>query len=293
MAERSCPPDPLGASQPFSCSDGHQLAFYEYLPPCLKPPSTYIVFLHGIQSHAGWYSGSCKELASKGHHVLFLNRRGSGKDTVRRGDIPGWRRLVLDVREFLLDQQQKHPGGRWFLGGISWGGKVAAAVAARCPDLIEGLILLCPGLVPLVSPPLSKRLAIVFSSLFWPKKQFDIPLADPALFTNHPLWQDFLREDEDSLRTASAWFFVQSVRLDIWFRFICRGWKVPTLLLLAENDRIVHNKATRARIGDLALGPTTVMEYPNAHHTLEFEGPKVPWVNDLDKWLGGLFPLEK
>ncbi len=292
MAERSCPPDPLEVSQPFVCSDGHQLDFFEYLPPPLQPQSTHVVFLHGIQSHAGWYSGSCKELARKGHHILFLNRRGSGKDSVRRGDIPSWRRLVLDVREFLQDQQQKHPGGRWFLGGISWGGKVAAAVAARCPDLIEGLILLCPGLVPLVSPPLAKRLAIVLSSILWPSKQFAIPLADPALFTSHPLWQDFLSKDEDSLRTASARFFVQSVRMDIWFRLSCRGWKVPTLMFLAGNDRIVNNRATRDRLEGLAQGPTKVMEYAKAHHTLEFEGPEVPWVHDLDLWLGGIIPAE-
>lgn len=252
-----------------------------------------MVFLHGIQSHAGWYTGSCNELAAKGHHILFLNRRGSGKDPVRRGDLPGWRRLVLDVREFLQNQQQKHPGGRWFLGGISWGGKIASAVAARCPDLIEGLILVCPGLVPLVSPPLSKRLAIVLSSLFWPAKQFAIPLADPALFTSHSLWQAYLCKDEDSLRTATARFFVNSVRLDIWFRFSCRGWKVPTLLLLAGNDRIVNNKATRDRIGDLAQGPTRIVEYPNANHTLEFEGPEVPWINDLDQWLLGNRTPEK
>lgn len=286
MAERCCPPEPLSAPEHFTCSDGHKVSYYEYLPASAEPYSTHIVFLHGIQSHAGWYTGSCKELAAKGHHVLFLNRRGSGRDMVRRGDAPGWRRLVKDVQEFLLDQQQKHPGGRWILGGISWGGKVAAAVAARCPDLIEGLVLLCPGLVPIVSPPLSTRLSILFSSLFFPTQQYPIPLDDPALFTSSLSWQRFLDSDPDALKKASARFLVQSVRLDLWFRLNCRGWKVPTLLFLGLQEKIVNNKATRERIEDLAQGSIQVIEYPAAHHTLEFEGPEVPWVEDLDSWLG-------
>jgi alpha-beta hydrolase superfamily lysophospholipase len=128
-------------------------------------------------------------------------------------------------------------------------------------------------------------LSILFSSLFFPTQQYPIPLDDPALFTSSPSWQRFLDSDPDALKKASARFLVQSVRLDLWFRLNCRGWKVPTLLFLGLQEKIVNNKATRERIEDLAQGSIQVIEYPSAHHTLEFEGPEVPWVENLGSWL--------
>ncbi len=46
-----------------------------------------VVYLHGIVSHGGWYESSCAYLAANGFQVHFLERRGSGLNTVSRGDV--------------------------------------------------------------------------------------------------------------------------------------------------------------------------------------------------------------
>jgi len=284
--KRPCPPFPLPSGQEFRCSDGHRISYYEYPPhPQKTATGINLVVLHGIQSHAGWYSGSCREFSNLGHRVLALTRRGSGIDQVHRGDTPGWRRLVLDIQEFLLDQQLKRPGGTWVLMGISWGGKLAAALASRCPDLIEGLALVCPGIEPKVGLGFFTRLKILFSRLLRPSSLFPIPLDDPGFFTGKPDWQEYIRQDPFSLRKATARFLVESVRLDLWLRMQSRGWKVPTFLLLAGQERIVDSALTRTRIEGWAEGPIAVREYPEANHTLEFEGPEIPWVEDTQVWL--------
>jgi alpha-beta hydrolase superfamily lysophospholipase len=59
---------------------------------------------------------------------------------------------------------------------------------------------------------------------------------------------------------------------------------MPTLLLLAGRDRIVHNDRTLAFVRRFA-GEMTVLEYSEAHHTLEFEPDPERFIADLIGWI--------
>jgi alpha-beta hydrolase superfamily lysophospholipase len=59
---------------------------------------------------------------------------------------------------------------------------------------------------------------------------------------------------------------------------------MPTFLALAQNDRIIDNLATR-ELSARFPGGTSIVEYPNAHHTLEFEPETQQWVDDVTKWI--------
>src|SRR5262249_44282758 len=149
--------------------------------------------------------------------------------------------------------------------------KLAVALQRLHPRLVEGLVLLCPGFFPRVRPTVGERLGILWAWLTAPQSLFSIPLDEPELFTATPRWLRFLREDEKSLHRATARFLVESVRLDIYLRFAPRHVRVPVLLLLAGHDRIIYNDPTRAYVGRFAFLDREVHEYPDAHHTLEFE----------------------
>src|SRR5262249_34494128 len=154
-------------------------------------PRAHVVCVHGIQSHGGWYEGSCTRLAQAGFAVYFLDRRGSGLNPQQRGDAPSFRRLLDDLAEVLPPLRGSRPV---FLAGISWGGKLAAALQRRHPGLVDGLALLCPGFCPRVGPSFLQRLAILWSRLTAPTRLFPIPLNDPELFTASPAWQRFIQE---------------------------------------------------------------------------------------------------
>lgn len=250
-----------------------------------------LVFIHGIQSHAGWYEHSCTQLARAGLDVYFLDRRGSGLNANGRGDVPSFRRLLDDIAEFLAALPRNVSRDNTvvklpvFLAGISWGGKLAAALERRHPGLIDGLILLCPGFFAKVRPPLGQRLAILFSRLFRPSKKFPIPLSDPELFTASPRWQQFLRDDPLRLHHASARLLIESVRLDGYLRFCPKYVHVPVLLLLASEDRIIRNDWTRAFVERFATPDKEIIEYPGAHHTLEFEPDPSTFIGDVRGWI--------
>src|SRR5205814_2369960 len=138
---------------------------------------------------------------------------------------------------------------------------------------------------PRVRPPLSQRLGIAMARPFRPLKPFPIPLNDPELFTATPHWLGFLRADPLALHEASARLLVESVRLSAYLRWAAPWVGVPTLLMLAGQDRIIDNARTRAFVARFR-GPVEVIAYPEAHHTLEFEPNPDRHVDDLLAWFG-------
>jgi alpha-beta hydrolase superfamily lysophospholipase len=272
---------PAFSVESHTATDGYRWRYRRYLPA--GKPRAEVVCIHGIQSHGGWYEYSCGRLREAGHAISFLDRRGAGLNHQDRGDAPGFRRLLSDLAEFLT--AIRRPGAPVFLLAISWGGKLGTALQRRYPGLVDGLALLCPGFFPRVRPALRERLAIAGARLVSPRRLFPIPLNDPELFTATPRWQAFIRDDPLALRQATARLLVESVRLDGYLRFIPSYVQVPLLLLLAGKDRIIDNEPTRGFVDRFASTDKEIIEYPQAHHTLEFEPEPDTFIHDLKRWL--------
>jgi alpha-beta hydrolase superfamily lysophospholipase len=268
----------------FPLSDGYITSVVRYGEGDANKPR--LVFLHGIQSHSGWYGTSCEQLAEQGYEVHFLERRGCGLNQAARGDCPSFRRLLDDVAEYLRSLPQEK---KTILGAISWGGKLGAALNYRHPNLIAGLVLIAPGLIPKVAVPFAQKIRIALAKFIRPRKQFPIPLNDPALFTTTTHWLDFLAKDPLALHTATARMLANSSLLDIYLRRAVKRNTFPTLLLLASEDRIIDNAQTRLFVEKFP-GPKQIIEYPNAHHTLEFEPNGPIFVADLLCWLEQFTP---
>lgn len=263
-------------------SDGYRWHFRHY-PPSGRPWAT-VVGIHGIQSHGGWYEASCRWLRDAGCDVYFLDRRGSGLNRQERGDTPSFRRLLDDVREFVAS----HRGaGRppLYVVAISWGGKIGAGLCYRQPGIIDGLALLAPGFRARVQPSLRERWQIASAAVIEPTRYFPIPLNDPTLFTAQPERQTFIANDPLALRQATARFLVESLKFDVYLRRAIRHVSVPVLLMLAGEDRIIDNEKTRRFVNRFATPDRTILEYPGAHHTLEFESRPEPIFQDLTEWI--------
>jgi alpha-beta hydrolase superfamily lysophospholipase len=243
-----------------------------------------LILLHGIQSHGGWYLRSCAQIAAAGYEVFFLDRRGCGLNTEARGDVPSFRRVLDDVAEFVKTLPTDKPR---LMGAISWGGKLGVGFQYRHAGLVDGLALLCPGFFPVIRPGFFTRMRIGRCALTSPRRKFPIPLNDPALFTESESAREFLRNDPLALHDATARMLFQSNSLDMYLRRARKRVTVPTLLMLAERDRIIDNAKTRRFVASFP-GPKQVIEYPGAHHTLEFEPEGHPFVKDLVAWMGRL-----
>jgi alpha-beta hydrolase superfamily lysophospholipase len=241
-----------------------------------------LVFLHGITSHGGWYTRSCEHLARAGFDVHFLDRRGSGLNVDEPGDVDRWSTWIEDVAGYLASLRGGPP---IVLCGISWGGKLAAAVARRHARLIHALALVCPGLFSPHEPGVLKRMALAAPGFARRQtRRVRIPLERPALFTNSPEWQDFIAHDPLSLRRVTWRFAREDRQLTRYARQAAPYLHMPLLLVLAGRDRIVDNARTRAFFNRTGASYRMLIEYPSAAHTLEFEPDPEPYFADLANW---------
>ncbi len=242
-----------------------------------------VVFLHGVTSHGGWYTRSCQHLACAGFEAHFLDRRGSGLNRQQPGDVDRWQTWLDDVAIYLARIRGAQPV---VLCGISWGGKLAAAVARRDPGLMRGLALLCPGLYSPYEPGLLKRsLLKVPPTDRMQQRRVRIPLRRPALFTDTPLWLDFVARDPLAIREITWRAARADRRLTRYARQAAPRLHMPLLVMLAGRDRIINNRRTAAYFRRCAAVQRTLIEYPNAAHTLEFEPDPVPYFQDLTNWI--------
>jgi len=268
----------------FVASDDYPLAVTVW-PVSASPVKGQVVVIHGVQSHGGWYHRLGRTLAQAGYITSFPDRRGSGANQRDRGHTPSPRRLNLDLAEWLRSVKADQPGLPLALVGISWGGKLVVVAAARYPKLVGAVALICPGLHPRVGVSRLDQLNVFWAFLTNRRKTFEIPLSDPALFTASAEGQAFIAADPYSLRQATAGLMAASSFIDLLAKWSRRRVRQPALLMLAGQDRIIDNVKTLDYFQGLASTDRNVIEYPEGHHTLEFEPDPSRYALDLVAWL--------
>lgn len=235
-------------------------------------PKGALLYLHGIQSHGGWFEWSASALAECGWAVLLPDRRGSGLNQDSRGDTPSAARWLADLDE--LAGWAARDVGLTCGGvvGVSWGGKLAVAWALQRPEQVGRMLLVAPGLFPAVDIGWAGRMRVGVSLLTRPTRPLPIPLDDPALFTDNPAGRAFIAADPLKLTHATVRFFYESARLDRQLVRAARGaLQAETTLVLAGREQIIRNPPTAAWLTRLAVRPPAIHTFPEAAHTLEFE----------------------
>jgi acylglycerol lipase len=270
--------------QRWTMSDGCALHGRVWLPTRSERPHA-IIYLHGIQSHGGWFEWSASLLAEHGYAVVLADRRGSGLSGGERGDAPSARRWLVDIDELAAWISAELGAERLNLVGVSWGGKLAIAWALRHADRIRRVLLIGPGLFPVMDVGLRARFGIAQSLLTGGKRPFAIPLNDPELFTDNPAGQDFIANDPLRLTHATARFFWHSRQLDRQLLRTADGvLQAQTTLVLAGRDRIIRNGLTEVWVRRVAGDDAQVVKFAEAAHTLEFAADQGEYRTLLERW---------
>jgi len=198
-----------------------------------------VVLLHGFTSRADRWRGTVGTLAAQGYRVFAPDLPGHGfatKDPAFDHSVGGYRDFVLDlIARLRLD--------RINLVGTSLGGHVAAAVAARVPDLVSRLVMI--GSMGLDRLP-DERIAAIRAGLS------DMSFAairtrlltvfnDPALVTDDLVKEDMLVNTSpgavaclQKFGTYLASSFNKELAID---DLVALDAKVPLLLIWGEDDR--------------------------------------------------------
>jgi len=271
-----------GEEREFQAADGSTLGYIAYTG---TGADTALVYLHGVESHAGWFAQAATLLQGRGYDVFCLDRRGSGINRENRGftagHIDNYRVLLDDIHTFLTPLRERYR--RVILTGLSWGGKLATAHALAYPGDADALILITPGLRALVDVNLFTKLKIVLFAQLSPETQIASPIA-PEMFTTTPRYLDYIEHDTLRLTHATARFYWQSSRIDKYIEDNIRRLDKPLLLFLAGRDRIIDNNGVIELLQQAASREFEIIDYPEQTHSVQFDDPAM-LVEDVDHWL--------
>jgi lysophospholipase len=247
-----------------------------------------LVMVHGFSAHCGLYRHVVAAFAAHGIAVTQFDCRGHGRSDGRRGHVDDFADYRDDLAAVVAWARRQDPRLPWTLLGHSLGGAIALDFLLGEARLEKpaGLVLVAPWLKLRMKVPAPKRLAANIAARVLPTLTMPNGLRAEDVSRNPLVLANF---DKDPLvhHEASAGWFMTTLRAQARIRAHARDLNVPTLLLLAGEDRIVANEANQA-FADVAGRIVEVRGYEHLFHEvfLEPEAPVV--VADIATWLLGL-----
>ena len=259
-----------------------ELAYLSYTTTGAR---TALVYLHGIESHAGWFAMAGPQLGKQGFDVYCLDRRGSGLNRENRGFLSGhvenYETLLADIRAFITPLRDRYD--HVFLVGLSWGGKLALSYGLSHPEDIDGLVLITPGLRATADVSFLNKLKIALLSPLNPTARVAVPI-EPAMFTTTPVYLEYIKDDPLRLNSATVRFFWQSHRLD---RFVDRNIgenRLPIQLFLAGQDTIIDNEGVLEVLSKSQNALPDVLGYEDQTHSIQLDASQ-RLVEDMTNWI--------
>jgi acylglycerol lipase len=262
----------------FDTEDSAKL-YYDCWPAGIGEPC--VIYLHGLESHMGWFSNLAQFLNSKNINVYAFDRRGSGINKNSSRNFSS-RYLSSDLKAFIDLIKKERPNSRIFLIGLCLGGKIAVDFFSYHEDCLDGLILISPSLKSKLKFSLSDKLSI----LFRPNRMLKVPIED-SMFTSNEKYLKYIKNDSLRLRHIPAQHLLEIAKMERHLKKASGNIKLPVLLMLAGIDDIIDTIGVKRWYEKLPSPDKTLKFYKNYHHLLTFEENAVDVMEDINIWIRG------
>jgi len=243
--------------------------------------SDVLVILHGGMSHSGWQAPLANALRAVEENISIVapDRRGCGLNT-GSGDLGSVQAVIQDVVAQI--EHLKKSFTRVHLAGWCQGSQYAAVAANQADSLLASLILMTPGFF--WNERFRSVIRIAENNIFSMVKELKLKPAreqayvpipmEPADFTLQDEWLDFIEDDElkTTMITMKTAHIMDEVQELSWSAILANN--LPTLAILAENDRIVDNRKARQFLGHQFSGENgnRLVSFASGH-AVQFEKP--------------------
>jgi alpha-beta hydrolase superfamily lysophospholipase len=262
--------------------DGVELQGFDWIPD--PPASRTIVLVHGLGEHSGRYERLALWLADRGFRVRTYDHRGHGRSGGPRATLHHAKDLLHDLGAMIDSATGSGAPPVWLLGH-SMGGMIAARYALSGERELAGLVLSSPALEVDLSGP-QQLLLSVMSRL---APNFPVPNGLDAEFLSHDaaVGQAYTNDPLVNRKvTAGLVRFIIDAGAES--RHLAPQLKVPTLLLVAGDDRLVAAAGSR-KFADAAPREYLRLEwFDGLYHEIfnEAEALRAPVFAALDAWIG-------
>ena len=271
----------------FVASDGDNIVIQDWPLASSLALRGVVILVHGLGEHAGRYDHVARRFNTWGFAVRGYDQCGHGESGGPRGGLPNDTRLLDDLADIVDSTRAKmQKGVPLILLGHSMGGLVVARFVSLAIRPVEGLILSSPALDPGLNPVQTLLVAFLHKLL-------------PNLRVGNGLKPQFISHDPEVVKAYHADRLVHdriSARLG---RFIATagqkvevlapGWRVPTLLLYAGDDRLLNPNGS-ARFA--AAAPKDVVKavcFESLYHEIFNELNAEPVFDALKAWMDQKF----
>jgi acylglycerol lipase len=260
----------------FETEDNSKL-YYDCWPAGWDEPC--VIYLHGLESHMGWFLNLAEFLSSKNINVYAFDRRGSGINRNNSRNFSS-RYLSSDLKTFIDLVKKEHPASSIFLIGLCLGGKIAVDFFSYHQNCLNGLILISPSLKTKLKFSLHDKLSV----LFRPNSMLKVPIKD-AMFTSNEKWLKYIEKDSLRLRYIPSQHLLEILKMDRHIKKASGNIRLPVLLMLAGIDEIIDTAAVRRWYEKLPSPDRTLKFYKNYHHLLTFEEDASEVMDDIAVWI--------
>lgn len=268
-------------SEAIRSSDGLQLYTQSWLP---ENPKAVVIISHGYAEHSGRYQGFASHLGENGFAVYALDHRGHGRSEGERANVKIFDEYVNDLSRFVNVVREKHPTLKRFLFGHSMGGAIAAQLAIKQPNQIDGLLLSSPYLINAVSVPaplmaVSGIVSRVLPGLPTIKLDSKDISRDPAVVKSY---------DTDPLNYrggTKARFGTELLGAGNYVFSHAGTIKLPILIMVGTGDRIADAQGGKKLFEMIGSSDKTLKTYDDYYHEIINEIGKEKVYKDSLMWL--------
>lgn len=247
-----------------------------------------LLLVHGLGEHCGRYAHVIERLNGKGIAVHTYDHRGHGKSEGRRGHVNRFSEYIDDLSLMIDHTRRDMPeNARFILLGHSMGGLIVLNFAENHPEKVDCVIASSPGLAPASKVPFIKgNLGRLMSKVF-PALSFDNELVPDHLSHEKGVVDAYVNDPLVHRRITARWFTEFMTAMAETCRDASRI-RIPILLQVAGDDRIVHPKTSRDFFEKLASTDKTLCFYDGLFHEIynETDDHRSRVLADLEKWLG-------
>ncbi len=249
-----------------------------------RSPEAVLLLVHGLGAHTGRWQFLVDFFLQNSFSSYAIELRGFGKTEDVKGHVDSVNIYFSDIRRLAEIAREENPGKKIFLLGESVGALVSFSMVANGANFASGLICISPAFSDKLDVKPIDYIRMSLALLYNPRKQFLVPFT-AEMCTRDVQYQKVMNENPREHRLVSAKLVFEITKLQKTAPRSAAKIKLPTLFLLAGDDKLVEPDASRKIFDMIASKDKRIVEYPEMCHALSIDLGREKVFLEILKWI--------